>query len=70
MLDRPTLRLGVYADLLIVTDPVTRFFATFSKHPELTQLILQRSKLPKKHPLVEQARKSAAKQARESGWIV
>ena len=70
MLDRPALRVGLNADLLIVTDPVTSFYAIFSKHPDLSLLVLQRSKLPKKHPLVEQARKSAAKKARELSWIV
>ena len=70
MLDRPALSVGVANELLIVTDPVTRFYAILSKHPELQQLILQRSRLSKNHPLVEQARKSAAKKARELGWMV
>jgi hypothetical protein len=70
MLDRPPLSIGLYDDLLVVTDPVTRFYAIFSKHPNLSQLILQRSRLPKNHPLVERARESAAEKAREFGWFV
>lgn len=69
MLDRPTLTVGVYADLLVVADPVTSFYAIFSKHPKRSLLILQRSSLSKKHPLVEQARKSATKKAWELDWI-
>jgi hypothetical protein len=44
MLDRPALGVGVYDDTIVVTDPLTRFYASFSKHPELSQVILQRSR--------------------------
>jgi hypothetical protein len=60
----------VYDDTLVVTDPLTRFYAIFSKHPELSQVILQRSRLTKNHPLVEQARQSAIEKVRELGWFV
>jgi hypothetical protein len=40
MLDRPTLSVGVQDDLLVISDPVARFYAIFSKHPQLQKLIL------------------------------
>ena len=69
MLDRPALTIGVEDDPLIVTDPVTRLrdllqaSGTTATHPPAQQT-------SKNHPLVEQARKSATKKARELGWIV
>lgn len=42
MLDRPALRVYVEDDLLVVTEPLTHFYAIYSKHPELPQLILKR----------------------------
>jgi hypothetical protein len=70
MLDRPTFCVGVYDDLLVVTDPLTHFYAIFSKRPELPQVILQRSRRNKEQPLTVQARQAANEKARELGWFV
>ncbi len=70
MLDRPAFCVDVRDDLFVVTEPLTRLYAIFSKHPELSRITLERSRLSKNHPMVEQARQSATDKARELGWIV
>jgi hypothetical protein len=69
MLDRPALRVYVEDDLLVVTEPLTHFYAIYSKHPELPQLILKRRRPTKDYSMTAQAWQIPTEKARELGWI-
>jgi hypothetical protein len=61
---------GVQDDLIIVREPVTNFYAIYSKPTDRPHLILQRRRPTDDHKLLAQAFQAAASKARELGWIV
>jgi hypothetical protein len=60
---------GVSGDLIIVREPVTMFYAIFSKSSDQPQLVLKRRRPTRDSALVAAAWKAANTKARELGWI-
>ena len=57
-------------DLIIVTQPSSRFVAVYTKPTNKSQLILKRRTDTDDHLLLAQAWQAANDKARELGWIV
>jgi len=60
----------VEGDLIVVWDPVTHFYAIYSKPSDEPQLILKRRRPGRDDGLLARARQAANDEARELGWIV
>jgi|SoiMethySBSTD1v2_1073268.scaffolds.fasta_scaffold1899261_2 hypothetical protein len=70
---------GVDGDLIVVTDPVTRYYAIYTRpsdraetlaHGDTPHLTLVRRRPTKNCLLLKEAYKAASAKARELGWIV
>jgi hypothetical protein len=60
----------VEGDTIVVWDPVTHFYAIYSKPSDEPQLILKRRRPTKDHALLARSWQAANDKARELGWIV
>jgi len=56
-------------DTIVVTDPVTQFFAIYMKPADTRQLVLKSYDVTKSYELLAQAWAVADDIARELGWV-
>ena len=78
-MSKSSLRVGIDGDLIIVTDPATRYYAIYSRasdrpemlaHGHIQQLTLLRRRPTKDRAILAAAYQAANAKAREFGWIV
>ena len=60
----------VRGDLIVVTEPASRFIAVYSKPAGQPQLILKQRTETDDHEILAGAWQAANVKAREAGWIV